>query len=151
MDTNKLAPDISSRPPWASGDIQQAYQTGSITESVVSFAQFARNHGMNVGIQETQDALIALSEINISERVLFKNVLKTIFCTSPEERLVFEKLFALFWDTNPADLRERKNKTSVQGVVTKKANASLVMLGRGRLKKTQKRPKTYRALMKQNA
>jgi len=123
------------------GDIQQAYQTGSITESVVSFAQFARNHGMNVGIQETQDALIALSEINISERVLFKNVLKTIFCTSPEERLVFEKLFALFWDTNPADLRERKNKTSVQGVVTKKANASLVMLGRGKTEEDTKEAK----------
>jgi len=57
--------------------------------------------------------------------------LKTIFCSSPEERGVFEKLFILFWDTNPVDLQERKNKTTVQGSVNKKTNASLVMLGFG--------------------
>lgn len=121
--------------------IQQAFQTSSITESIVAFAQFARSHGMNVGIQETQDALIAAEEINISEITGFKNALKTIFCTSPEERMIFEKLFALYWDTNPTDLQERKNKTSVQGVVTKKANASLVMLGRGKTEEETKEAK----------
>lgn len=112
--------------------IQQAFQSTSITESVVAFMQFARSHGMNVGVQETQDALLAATALDIADRTYVKNSLKAICCTSPEERLMFEKLFVLFWDTNPTDLQERKNKTSVQGVVTKKANASLVMLGRGK-------------------
>jgi hypothetical protein len=38
---------------------QQAFATASITEGIVAFAQFSRSHGLNVGIQETQDALEA--------------------------------------------------------------------------------------------
>jgi len=110
---------------------QQAFQTSSLTESIVAFAQFIRSHGLNAGIQETQDALQAAEANLFTNRQQFKYALKTIFCNSPEERLVFEKLFLLFWDTNPIDLEERKNKTTVQGSVNKKANASLVMLGFG--------------------
>jgi uncharacterized protein len=110
---------------------QQAFQTSSLTESIVAFAQFIRSHGLNVGIQETQDALQSAEANLFTNRRQFKYALKTIFCNSPEERLVFEKLFLLFWDTNPIDLEERKNKTTIQGSVNKKANASLVMLGFG--------------------
>jgi uncharacterized protein len=111
---------------------QQAFQTTSLTESIVAFAQFVRSHGLHVGIQETQDALQAAEKNLFANRLQFKYALKSLFCNSPEERLVFEKLFLLFWDTNPIDLRENKNKTSVQGSVNKKANTSLVMLGFGK-------------------
>ncbi|HET9431861.1 MAG TPA: VWA domain-containing protein [Chitinophagaceae bacterium] len=121
---------------------QQAFQTSSIAESVVAFGQFARSHGLNVGIQETQDALNCLNEGLICDRKWFKNALKAIFCNSPEERKVFEKLFLLYWDTNPMDLQEPKNKTSVQGAFNKKANASLVMLGRGKTEATEEEGKS---------
>ena len=111
---------------------KQAFETQSITESVVAFAQFMRNHGLNIGIQETQDALHALNAYLLGDRTLFKNALKTIFCHAPEECLLYEQLFLLFWDTNPTDLQPRKNKLTVQGIFEKKANASLVMLGRGK-------------------
>ena len=111
---------------------QQAFQTSSIAESVVAFVQYARSHGLNVGIQETQDALRCAKEGLISNKESFKYALKAIFCNSPEERKVFEKLFLLYWDTNPMDMQEPKNKTSVQGSFNKKANASLVMLGHGK-------------------
>jgi uncharacterized protein with von Willebrand factor type A (vWA) domain len=111
---------------------QQAFQTSSITESVVAFVQYARSHGFNVGTQETQDALHCAKESLICSRESFKYALKTIFCNSPEERKVFEKLFLLYWDTNPVDMREIKDKTSLQGSFKKKANNSLVMLGRGK-------------------
>jgi uncharacterized protein len=111
---------------------QQAFQTTSLTESIVAFVQFLRSHGLNVGIQETQDALQAADAKLFAHRLQFKYALKSLFCNSPEERLVFEKLFLLFWDTNPTDLRENKNKTSVQGSVIKKANTSLVILGFGK-------------------
>ena len=110
----------------------QAYETSSITESVVAFAQFVRSHGLNIGIEETEVALMAAENQLLSERGNFKNALKIIFCTSPEERQLYEKLFSLYWDTNPIDLLEIKNKTTVQGVIEKKTNRSLVMLGRGK-------------------
>jgi uncharacterized protein with von Willebrand factor type A (vWA) domain len=111
---------------------QQAFSTQSITESVVAFAQFLRSHGLNTGIQETQDALLAAETGLMTERNSMKYALKALFCHSPEERLAFEKLFLLFWDTNPIDMEEdRKNQTKVQGEVKQKTNPSLVMMGFG--------------------
>jgi uncharacterized protein len=120
---------------------QQAYQTSSLSEGIVAFAQFARSHGLNVGIQETQDALQAAEFGLMPDRDRFRHALKSIFCTSPEECLVFEKLFVLFWDTNPTDLEERKGKMTVQGSFNKKANASLVMLGQGKTEQTEEEAK----------
>ncbi|ULQ52750.1 vWA domain-containing protein [Flavihumibacter fluvii] len=111
---------------------QQAFETNSITQSIVAFAQFARSHGLNVGLTETQDALLAADAGLLMSRVHFKSALKSIMCKSPEEARIFEKIFLLYWDTNPVDLQPNKNKTSVLGLVDKKTNASLVMLGRGR-------------------
>jgi len=110
----------------------QAYAASTITESIVSFSQFARMHGLNIGIQETETALLAAEKNLLADRNNFKNSLKIIFCTNPEERQIYEKLFSLYWDTNPMDLREEKNKMNVQGMVNKKANRSLVMLGSGK-------------------
>jgi uncharacterized protein with von Willebrand factor type A (vWA) domain len=111
---------------------QQAFAAGNITEGIVAFAQFARSHGLNIGIQETQDALVSADSGLIVHRDQFRGAMKAIFCHSPEECSIFEKLFLLYWDTNPMDLQETKNKTSVRGVIEKKTNASLVMLGRGK-------------------
>ncbi|HSK11846.1 MAG TPA: VWA domain-containing protein, partial [Phnomibacter sp.] len=111
---------------------QQAFATQSITESIVAFAQFVRSHGLNVGIQETQDALLAAGTGLTADRHHMRYALKALFCNTPEERLVFEKLFVLFWDTNPVDLdEERRNLTKVQGRVDQKTNPSLVMMGFG--------------------
>ncbi|HLO83016.1 MAG TPA: VWA domain-containing protein [Chitinophagaceae bacterium] len=110
----------------------QAFQTNSLSEGIMAFARFARSHGMNIGIQETQDALQASAAGLLTNRSMFKNALKALFCTSPEEGRQFEKLFILFWDTNPLDLEERKNETKLEGSVTKKTNSSLVMLGVGK-------------------
>ncbi|MFM9947608.1 MAG: vWA domain-containing protein [Saprospiraceae bacterium] len=111
---------------------KQAFETKSITEGIVAFSQFTRSHGLNVGIQETQDALQSVTGPLLTNAALFKNALKTIFCASPEDRRLFDRLFVLFWDTNPTDLVVRKNKTTVQGAIENKANPSLVMLGRGK-------------------
>lgn len=110
----------------------QAFATSSLTEAIVGFAQFVRSHGLNVGIQETQDALNAANELLLTNRLSLRYALKAIFCTSPEERLVYDRLFGLYWDTNPIDLREEKNKTTIQGAVKKKTNNTLVLMGAGK-------------------
>jgi len=111
---------------------QQAFQTSTITESIVAFSQFVRSHGLTIGVEETELALVAAEKQLLTDRKNFKNALKAIFCTNPEERQLYEKLFCMYWETNPVDLRETKNKTSVRGVVERKANRSLVMLGTGK-------------------
>lgn len=110
----------------------QAYSTNSITESIIAFSQFVRMHGLNVGIQETESALTAATKNILTNRRHFKNSLKIIFCTSPEERHLFEKLFSLYWETNPVDLSDMKYETKVQGITEKKANRRLIMLGQGK-------------------
>jgi len=109
----------------------QAFGTKSITESVVAFMQFARGHGLNIGIGETQEALFCASQDLIQNRKAFTYALKAICCTSPEERKVFDQLFLLFWDSNPLDQQDQKNRTLLQGLVQKNTNASLVLLGHG--------------------
>jgi uncharacterized protein with von Willebrand factor type A (vWA) domain len=111
---------------------KQAFATSSITESIVAFAQFARSHELNVGIQETQDALQAAKEGLLTNQNQLRLALKTLFCHSPEERLVFDKLFMLFWDTNPTHMREERDRMNIQGSFEPKANATLVMLGMGK-------------------
>jgi uncharacterized protein with von Willebrand factor type A (vWA) domain len=121
---------------------QQAFSTNSLTEAIVGFAQFARSHGLNVGIQETQDALEAARCSLMVDRLNLKYALKAIFCTSPEERMLFDQLFVLYWDTNPIDLRENKNKRTIQGAVKKKTNHTLVLMGSGKTTDQLKEAKT---------
>jgi uncharacterized protein len=111
--------------------VKQAFAAASITDSIVSFSRYLRHHGLNIGIQETQDALAASTELLTSPSG-FRIALKTIFCTSPEERLLYDRLFDNFWHTNPLDITEIRTSTKVQGMVNKKTNASLVMLGSGK-------------------
>ncbi len=120
----------------------QAFATNSLTESIVGFAQFARSHGLNVGIQESQDALNAANQSLLASRTSLYYALKAIFCTSPEERLMYDRLFALYWDTNPIDLRENKNKTTIQGAVKKKTNNTLVLMGSGKTPESFEEAKT---------
>jgi uncharacterized protein with von Willebrand factor type A (vWA) domain len=110
---------------------QQAFSTTSLTESIVAFAGFARSQGLNIGLQETQGALLAADAgLLVSDRG-FRYALKAIFSHSPEEGQLFDRLFTLYWDTNPTDMAERKSKVTLQGAVIKKANASLILLGQG--------------------
>lgn len=111
---------------------QQAFETTSITESLVAFAQFARSHGLNIGLSDTQEALQAARAGLLTNRSHLKSALKALWCHSPEERMRFEKLFLLYWDTNPTDLKGRQSSTSVVGTVSRKSQASLVMLGKGK-------------------
>jgi uncharacterized protein len=111
---------------------QQAFQATGISESIVGFAHFCRSHGFNVGLQETQTALECAAAGLICDKDYFRYALKSIFSNSPEDGQIFEKLFLLYWTTNPIDMEKKQNKMTVQGSVQKKHSASLVMLGKGK-------------------
>jgi uncharacterized protein with von Willebrand factor type A (vWA) domain len=122
---------------------QQGFEARSLTESIVAFSEFARNHGLCIGIQETHDALVSADYGLLANRFQFRSALKAIFSHSPQEGGLFEKLFQLYWDTNPIDLHETKNKTSVLGKIEKRTNASLVMLGMANTEKRNEEAKDF--------
>ncbi|HEX9512252.1 MAG TPA: VWA domain-containing protein [Puia sp.] len=111
----------------------QAFATKNITEAIVGFARFVRSHGLNVGMEETQRALQAAEMgLLVRGRHPFKIALKILFCTSPEERVLYDRLFDLYWDTNPMDLQEERSRTRISGAQQLKEKTSLVMMGQGR-------------------
>jgi len=102
----------------------------NIAEATIGFAQFARNEGLNVGIQETQDALLAANFGTLDRKTTLNFALKSIFCTNPKETVLFESLFDQFWGRKKIAVnsrRVRKNRSNIQ----KKAANSVVWMGFG--------------------
>lgn len=120
----------------------QAFQTKGISDAIVSFSRFLRQHGFNSGVQETQDALQVARIGCLTSRDQLRWALRAVFCQSPEDVSLFEGLFILFWDTNPMDMREERNKTRVSGTPPKNNAASLVMLGRGHAEASKEEAKS---------
>lgn len=110
----------------------QAFSANSITQSLVGFIQILRQYGLVVGFDESQQVLRTAHTPLIGNKLQFKTALSALCCTSREEQELFDQLFIAYWDTNPVDLAERKNKTTVRGSVSRKTNSSLVMLGQGK-------------------
>lgn len=104
----------------------------NITEAIVGFAQFARQNGLNVGIQETQEALHAARLGLLTERVGYQHALRLLFCQSPEERQRFDELYAQFWQLGVTRHIEDKKPVSEPAQVTKKGTGSVVFMGKGR-------------------
>ncbi|MEO1260869.1 MAG: VWA domain-containing protein [Bacteroidota bacterium] len=105
----------------------------SISEAIIDFGNHARENGLNVGVQETLEALSMSEQGFINEIETFKYALKSIYCCTQEDQLVFEKLFDWFWEREKLFVKSKttfKNQTNLQ----KKSKGSVVMLGQGKQK-----------------
>jgi uncharacterized protein len=111
--------------------IAQAAKTSSITEAITTFFQLLRNYGFNIGLLETQEALLCIQHGILEKKDHFKYALRSIACKSPEEINYFESIFESYWGTNLIDAELVRSHVKTQGVVTKKEKASLVMAGFG--------------------
>ncbi len=101
-----------------------------ISEATIGFVQWARMEGLSIGIKETQEALLAGAYGSITSTSTFKYALKSIFCNSPEERALFDKLYEHYWGRRKMRIKSRttvKNASNIQ----KKSPASLVWMGMG--------------------
>jgi uncharacterized protein with von Willebrand factor type A (vWA) domain len=106
----------------------QSYST--ITESIVGFAEYARANELNVGIRETQEALLIASAGLLPDKVVFRYALKSVFCSSEENTVLFDQLFTDFWGMPKASFTHRmnlQNQTNLQ----KQSQRSLVLMGKG--------------------
>ena len=102
----------------------------NISEAILAFGQFARFYGINVGVQESIDALAAANLGVANNNPSFKYALKSIFCTNQDDLPIFEKLYEQFWRHNMGSIKGKttfKNQSNIQ----KKSNASVVMMGKG--------------------
>lgn len=108
----------------------RAEQYGSLTEAIIAFVHIARTQGINVSIQESQDALKIASTSIITNQDQFAYGLKALFCTTEEEGPIFDRIFDFFWGKEKLEVQGKttfKNQSNLQ----RKAPASVVMMGFG--------------------
>ncbi len=106
-------------------------EEGSLTRSILAFAQFARGHGLNVGVQEALDALEAARYGMLNDPTTFRYALKSLFCCRQEDSDLFDRIFHQFWNLKEP-LQRSTRKIVNQSVVMRNQPASLVMMGRGK-------------------
>ena len=68
--------------------------------SIIEFCQFARTHGLSVGIQQVLAAIEATKLIGDVDRQGFALTLRTAVTSSKEEWDLFFQLFESFWNTS---------------------------------------------------
>ena len=103
----------------------------AISQSIIGFVQYARNHGLNVGIGESKEALKAAEYGIISNQNRFRFALKSLFCSSEEEAKQYDLLFDQYWGRDKAAIRNRIHFHNQSNLV-KKDKGSLVMMGKGK-------------------
>ena len=102
----------------------------NLTEAIVGFGQYSREHGLNVGIQETLEALEASQIGLLNDQDQFRYSLKSLFCTCEDDIQHFEELFAEYWNQKKprphyrTSIKIEKNKIEY-------GHHSLVWMGRG--------------------
>ncbi len=106
-------------------------QCGSFSEAVIRFGQIAREHGLNVGIQECLEALQAAREGLVADTNAFRYGLRAIYCCSEEDMEVFDRLFDRFWGREKMQIKSRTTYRN-QSNIMKKSQGSVVMLGQGK-------------------
>jgi len=106
----------------------QSYET--VTQSILGFAAYAREHELQVGVREAQEALTIASLGLMGDKEIFRYALKSVFCSCAENANLFDQLFADYWGLPKASVTSRitmKNQLNAQ----KQMQRSVVLLGKG--------------------
>lgn len=72
-------------------------EDGKLAHNITHFARALRKAGLPIGPGRVLDAIRAVSVVGFSERSDFYWTLQACFVNRPEERIVFEQVFRLFW------------------------------------------------------
>ncbi len=97
-----------------------------ISNAIIGFAQYARQKGMNVGIEDTFNALKAFDMGLYEDKLSFYFALKTLFCTSKDDIPLFDELFNIYWNIEPDNgqqqakkkVKSDKNSTQEETILT---------------------------------
>lgn len=109
-----------------------AYHTDhhSLHETILGFAHYARSYDLNIGLEEAQEALKIASLGLLGKRNQFKYALKSVFCCSEEDGVIFEKIFHEYWKDRGTFV---KSKVSFKGPIKNQYESpgTLVFMGQG--------------------
>lgn len=112
--------------------MQRSHHTDyqDVVEAVIAFSECCRSVNLAVGINHTQEALIAVEAGFIGDENSFRYALRALFCVGEEEHGVFDKVFRQFWGKRKGAItskRSLKNQTKL----SKPTKGSVVMMGFG--------------------
>lgn len=71
--------------------------SGVLYDKLIRFAEFLRNQGLAVGIQETQDALRALNITGFEDRETVKAVMRALYAGTKREQEIFDRCFDAYF------------------------------------------------------
>ena len=96
-----------------------------VSEKIVQFSRFVRDHGFTAGVTETLDSVEAARVVGAGDQAVLKHALRAELCSSKDEWDRFDDLFDAFWKIGPVRvLTENVRKRPEQ---PKNTNAFLVM------------------------
>jgi uncharacterized protein len=78
---------------------------GALVANLMHFARTLRAAGLPVGPGKVIDAVAAVRSVGITDRDLFYWTLHAVFVNRPEQRLIFDQAFHVFW-RNPELLKK---------------------------------------------
>src|SRR5438105_6596006 len=78
---------------------------GSLLANLMHFARTLRAAGLPVGPGKVIDAVAAVQEVGIADRRDFYWTLHAVFVNRPDQRLLFDQAFHVFW-RNPELLKK---------------------------------------------
>jgi uncharacterized protein with von Willebrand factor type A (vWA) domain len=99
----------------------------ALDQHLIGFSRYLRLQGLNVGVQETLDALQAIKTVSVPTEANVKAISRSLFCNSKEDFLQFHELFDTYWKGDP---KRFKSHLEVSHRVQKKESpSSLIWLG----------------------
>ncbi|NND31714.1 MAG: VWA domain-containing protein [Saprospiraceae bacterium] len=99
-------------------------------DSLVAFSYYVREEGLDIGINETMDAVEASISGLWKEEPFFQFALAALFCSNEEERLLFDRLYHRYWNEKGARIANKTTYKNQHNLV-KKGQYTLAMMGRG--------------------
>jgi uncharacterized protein len=112
--------------PKQAGNCVQTLEAG-LARAIVEFCRYARIRGLSSSTKEILACLQALRALNDLRLDTFKFVLRTVLCSSKEEWVLFDTLFAEFW----------QNVEPQRGSHSKKAGSGRGTLRPGRMEESR--------------
>ena len=108
-----------------------------IEASVLGFCELCRSHGLNIGLNHSNQALVAAKSGFINDSNSLKYALKALFCTSEEEYSTFDRIFDIYWRKKRHEYMP-KTRTRKQTKIVKQTKGSVVMMGAGEEEENEK-------------
>jgi len=97
---------------------------GVYLEKLTEFSALLRQEGLNVGIQETADAGLILSCLDLTDRETVRGALQAVYAKGREEQAVFRRAFdGFFVSVEQREALRRKHEAEAQELARRRAQA----------------------------